>query len=86
MYVQDASYLRLSTLQLGYNLPADLIKGLDKLRIYATGNNLFILKSNDYVGFDPDVSSGNAGQLERGFDAIAYPQNRSLLLGLNVSF
>ncbi|MBU3011380.1 TonB-dependent receptor [Polaribacter vadi] len=86
LYVQDASYLRLSTLQLGYNLPSDLIKGLDKLRIYATGNNLFILKSNDYIGFDPDVSSGNAGQLERGFDAIAYPQNRSVLLGLNVSF
>jgi TonB-linked SusC/RagA family outer membrane protein len=86
LYVQDASYLRLSTLQLGYSFPADLIKGIDKLRVYATGSNLFLVKSNEYVGFDPDVSTGATGQLQRGFDAIAYPQNRSLLLGINVSF
>lgn len=86
LYVQDASYLRLTTLQLGYNFQTETMKGLSKLRVYLTGNNLFLIKNNDYVGFDPDVSSGNAGQLERGFDAIGYPQNRSLLLGLDISF
>ena len=86
LYVQDASYLRLSTLQLGYTLPSDVVKGVSKLRLYLTGNNLFLLKSNDYIGFDPDVSSGNAGSLERGFDAIAYPQNRSILFGIDVTF
>ncbi|WP_405603998.1 SusC/RagA family TonB-linked outer membrane protein [Polaribacter sp. Asnod1-A03] len=84
LYLQDASYLRLSTLQLGYNLPSDLIKGVSKLRIYFTGNNLFLVKSNDYVGFDPDVNTGSG--LQRGFDAIAYPQSRNLLLGIDVSF
>ncbi|WP_158973991.1 TonB-dependent receptor [Cellulophaga sp. L1A9] len=84
LYVQDASYLRLSTLQLGYNFPGDLISGFDKLRVYFTGTNLFLVKSKDYVGFDPDVSTGS--NLQRGFDNIAYPQNRSLLIGIDVSF
>ncbi len=86
LYVQDASYLRLSSLQLGYNLPSDLIGGIDKFRVYFTGSNLFLVKSNDYVGFDPDVNTGATGQLQRGFDAIAYPQSRSLLIGVDVSF
>ena len=86
LYVQDASYLRLSTLQLGYNLPSNLLKGLSKLRVYLTGNNLFLVKSKDYIGYDPDVNTGATGQLQRGFDAIAYPQSRTLLLGIDVSF
>lgn len=86
LYVQDASYLRLTTLQLGYNLPSNLLKGLSKLRVYATGNNLFLVKSKDYIGYDPDVNTGATGQLQRGFDAIAYPQSRTLLLGIDVSF
>ncbi|MBP1840091.1 SusC/RagA family TonB-linked outer membrane protein [Formosa algae] len=86
LYLQDASYLRLSTLQLGYTLPSNLIKGLSKLRLYFTGSNLFLVKSDDYLGFDPDVNTGATGQLQRGFDAIAYPQSRNLLLGIDVSF
>ncbi|WP_430931228.1 SusC/RagA family TonB-linked outer membrane protein [Saccharicrinis sp. 156] len=86
LYVQDASYLRLSTLQLGYNLPNRLIKGIDKIRVSFTGNNLFLVKSKDYVGFDPDANTGATGKLQRGFDAIAYPQSRSILIGIDVSF
>lgn len=86
LYVMDASYLRLTTLQIGYNFPTEGIDGLSKLRVYFTGNNLFLVKNKDYIGFDPDVSTGKAGQLERGFDGIGYPQSRSLLLGLDVSF
>lgn len=86
LYVMDASYLRLTTLQLGYNFQTETMKGLSKLRVYFTGNNLFLVKNKDYVGFDPDVSTGKSGQLERGFDGIGYPQSRSLLLGLDISF
>jgi len=86
LYVMDASYLRFTTLQLGYNIPTETMKGVSNFRVYFTGNNLFLVKNKDYVGFDPDVSSGNNGQLERGFDGIAYPQNRSLLLGLDIKF
>ena len=86
LYLQDGSYLRLSTLQLGYSLPTNTISGISKLRLYVTGNNLFLIKDKDYLGFDPDVSSGNADDLERGFDGIAYPKSTSLLFGIDVSF
>ncbi|MCG9792324.1 SusC/RagA family TonB-linked outer membrane protein [Flavobacterium algicola] len=84
LYVQDASYLRLGTLQLGYTLPKGTIKGFSKLRTYVTGTNLFILKSKDYWGFDPDVSTG--GALARGYDAIAYPKNTSVVFGVDMTF
>jgi len=85
-YVQDASYLRLSTLQLGYTLPKDIIKGVNKLRFYFTGTNLFTVKSDEYLGYDPDVSSNGDSNTLRGFDNLAYPQNRSLLLGIDITF
>ena len=86
LYVQNASYLRLTTLQLGYNFPSGLINGISKLRVYGTGNNLFLAKSNDYIGFDPDVNTGRIDRIERGFDGIGYPKNRSILIGIDVSF
>ncbi|MDO7172444.1 SusC/RagA family TonB-linked outer membrane protein [Mariniflexile sp. AS56] len=84
LYIQDASYLRLGTLQLGYTLPKNLIKGIGKFRTYITGTNLLLVKSDDYLGFDPDVNTGTG--LERGFDGIAYPKNRSILFGIDVTF
>lgn len=84
LYVQDASYLRLSTVQLGYTFPTGSMKGFTKLRAYVTGTNLFLLKSKDYLGFDPDVSTG--GALARGYDAIGYPKNASILFGVDMSF
>ena len=86
LYIQNASYLRLTTLQLGYNVPTENLKGLSKARIYLTADNLFIIKDKDYIGYDPDVSSGNANNLERGFDNIAYPKSRTILMGLDISF
>ncbi|MBU2950870.1 TonB-dependent receptor [Tamlana agarivorans] len=84
LYVQDASYLRLTTMQLGYSFPNDLVAGISKIRTYITGTNLFLLKDADYLGFDPDVNTGSG--LARGFDGIAYPKNRSILLGVDVKF
>ncbi|WP_066217756.1 SusC/RagA family TonB-linked outer membrane protein [Formosa haliotis] len=84
LYLQDASYLRLTNLQLGYTLPTDLIKGFNKFRMYVTGTNLLLVKSDDYLGFDPDVNTSSG--LTRGFDAIGYPQNRSFLFGIDVTF
>ncbi|MDC0178123.1 TonB-dependent receptor [Polaribacter sp.] len=84
LYIQDASYLRLTTLQLGYSFPKDIIKGVSNFRTYITGTNLFLLKSDDYLGFDPDVNTGSG--LQRGFDGIGYPKNRSILFGIDVTF
>ena len=86
LFIQDASYFRLGTLQIGYTLPSNLIKGITNCRFYFTGTNLFLIKAKDYLGFDPDVSSFGTDNVKRGFDNVAYPNNRSLLIGLDISF
>ena len=88
-YLQDASFFRLGTLQLGYTLPSDLLKGISGFRFYFTGTNLFLIKSKDYLGFDPDVSSYAShadSDIRPGFDNISYPQNRQFLVGLDITF
>ena len=90
-FVQDASFFRLATLQLGYTLPQDLIKGISNFRIYCTGTNLFLIKNKDYWGYDPDVNgyantTNENKEVLRGFDNINYPRNSSILLGIDVTF
>ncbi|WP_091151706.1 SusC/RagA family TonB-linked outer membrane protein [Mucilaginibacter pineti] len=77
-YLQSGNYLRIKTLQLGYTFDKNLINkiGLQKVRIYATGQNL--LTFTKYTGYDPDIS----GSIDQGF----YPQARTFLVGLSVGF
>jgi TonB-linked SusC/RagA family outer membrane protein len=83
-YVEDASYLRLKNITIGYTLDNDLMSkfGLEQARIYVTGNNL--LTWTNYTGFDPEVNSGRA--LMSGVDHISYPRSRTILVGFNISF
>lgn len=79
-YVQDGSYLRLQTLQLGYTFPE--LPGIDKLRLYLQGQNVFTLTG--YSGNDPEIGE-NTG-LQIGVDGNgAYAPPRSFLLGLNIT-
>ncbi len=83
--VEDASYLRLSNVNLGYSFPRTKLKriGVQNLRLYLTGSNLFVW--TPYSGFDPEVSTkGNS--LTPGVDFGAYPRSRSFIFGLNVTF
>ncbi len=83
--VEDASFLRLSTLTLGYTVPAKAVRriGLYRLRFYFTGSNLFVVTG--YSGFDPEVSTrGNT--LTPGIDFGAYPRSRSYVFGMNLTF
>lgn len=83
--VEDASYLRLSNINIGYTFNRKKLRriGLQNLRLYATGNNLFVW--TPYTGFDPEVSTrGNS--LTPGVDFGAYPRNRSFIFGVNVAF
>lgn len=84
--VEDGSYLRLTTLTLGYTLPKSLTQKvkMDKLRIYMSGYNLF--KITNYSGFDPEVSTRRKSPLTPGVDYSAYPKSRNFVFGLNVSF
>lgn len=84
--VEDGSFLRLSTLTLGYTLPSALTQKmhLRSLRFYVTGYNVFVL--SDYCGFDPEVSTRRKTALTPGVDYSAYPRSRQLVFGLNVNF
>ena len=84
--VEDGSFLRLSTLTLGYSLPKSLLSKvrIQNLRFYVTGYNLFCWTS--YSGADPEVSTRRKTNLTPGVDYSAYPKSRSFVFGLNLSF
>lgn len=81
--VEDASFLRLKTVQIGYNFPAKLLRNmkLSTLRIYLTGQNLWTLTK--YTGYDPEVSTRNSA-MTRGFDYSSYPKTMSFTFGLKI--
>lgn len=81
--VQDGSFLRLKTLQLNYQLKSDNINWLNQANIFLTGSNLFLWTDYNW-GYDPEVNSNGTHAVIRGFDGYNYPQNRSIVLGLNV--
>jgi hypothetical protein len=83
--VEDASFLRLGVLTMGYTLPKNLTAkfGVKNLRVYGTATNLFCLTG--YSGQDPEVST-NDRNLAPGVDYSAYPKARTLLLGVNITF
>ena len=83
--VEDASYLRLSNLTLGYTFPSKWMRKIkvNRLRLYITGTNLFCI--TPYTGFDPEVSTrGNT--VTPGVDFGAYPRSRTFVAGLNITF
>ncbi|MGV8094165.1 MAG: SusC/RagA family TonB-linked outer membrane protein [Mangrovibacterium sp.] len=83
--VEDASYLRLKNVSLGYTLPARLSKTISasQVRFYVSGQNLWTLTG--YSGPDPTVSTRNTS-LTRGWDYSAYPVARTITLGAQVTF
>jgi len=91
-WLEDGSYLRLKTLTLGYNFAPNVISKLrmKSARIYITAVNL--LTFTNYSGFDPEVDhftgvngGANSGLL-RGYDYGSYPQSRSYIIGIKISF
>ncbi|WP_188621206.1 SusC/RagA family TonB-linked outer membrane protein [Flavobacterium suaedae] len=84
-YVENGDYLRINNITLGYKLPLD-IKGIDRIRVYATAVNPFLF--TNYSGFSPELSgSGNGDPLgSAGIELDAYPTNKSYLFGLNIDF
>lgn len=91
-FIEDASWVRLRSASLSYNLPAKWLgNGIIKnLRVSVTGNNLFLITK--YKGYDPETSSYTAnstatpgGNID-GFSGFTYPALRSYLFTLNVGF
>ena len=87
--LDDASFLRLQSLTVGYTLPNKLTRkvGIQRLRFYVTGTNLFVI--SDYPGFDPEVSSyarnSSYSGLTPGIDFSSYPKSRAFTFGVNVT-
>ena len=85
--VEDASFLRLATLTIGYTLPKSLLmktRVIQNARIYATCYNLFVI--TNYSGYDPEVSAVRNTNLTPGVDYSAYPKSRQFLIGINLDF
>jgi len=83
--VEDGSFLRLKTVQLGYTFAKTFLKSLNikTARVYLSAQNLYTL--TNYSGADPEVSVRNSA-LTPGFDWSAYPRARTIIMGMNVSF
>ena len=81
-YVEDASYLRIQNIQLGYTFNTDNSKGIDKFRLYTSVNNAYTFTK--YTGYDPSASTGEpiGGGIDQGF----YPVPRTYMLGVNLKF
>ena len=80
--MEDGSYIRLKNISLGYTLPT--IKGISRARIYISGNNLLTL--TNYSGFDPEVNTYAGSNTAIGIDNLVYPQAKSFLGGIQLTF
>lgn len=85
--IQDASYVALRNVTLGYNIPQDSAArlGLSSLRIYATGSNLLYFTASDYTGFNPE-SINNTSPTTYGYQRAGSPVFSTISVGLNVGF
>lgn len=90
-WIEDASYLRLDKLTIGYTLPNATTFGLRRARVYVSGQNLFVI--TPYDGYDPEVNTNvNGADLgfrtlarpTRGVDYTSYPRSRTFTFGVEV--
>ena len=84
--IEDASFLRLNTLTLGYTIPKHIMNKIhiSNLRIYATCYNVFTITS--YSGFDPESDCIRKNNLTPCVDYSGYPRSRQFVFGLNLNF
>ena len=85
-YVEDASFLRLKLITFGYTFPKSLSSkiGTKSVKLYVSAENL--ITWTKYTGYDPEVSSYEQNNLYPGIDFGAYPNSKTFITGLNVTF
>lgn len=81
-FLESGTYLRLRSVQLGYNLPKNFLGFFKSARAYIELDNLFTI--TPYSGYSPDVNASSVYQ--RGFDEFIYPNNRTYMAGINLTF
>ncbi|MCD2421356.1 TonB-dependent receptor [Niabella pedocola] len=84
-YIEDASFLRVKNITLGYTLPAHLLTKykITKLRFYITGQNL--ITATPYSGLDPEANLYDVDNTKQGIDYGIYPSTKTVLVGLNIT-
>ncbi|MBD1420843.1 SusC/RagA family TonB-linked outer membrane protein [Sphingobacterium chuzhouense] len=82
--IEDGSYIRLKTLSVGYNIPANVFRNsfVNGIKMYVAAQNLWTW--TNYTGMDPEVST-RPGALTPGFDYSAYPRARTITFGINMN-
>ncbi|WP_053975837.1 SusC/RagA family TonB-linked outer membrane protein [Mangrovimonas xylaniphaga] len=80
-FIEDGDFVRLQSLELGFNIPLET-KVFTKARVFASGQNLFVITK--YNGYDPDFISD--GLFNRGTEFGSFPNPRTLALGVQVDF
>ncbi|MVM28481.1 SusC/RagA family TonB-linked outer membrane protein [Spirosoma sp. HMF4905] len=88
-FIEDGSYMRVKNLTIGYSIPTKALGSLtsgvvNKVRVYVSSQNLLTLTK--YTGYDPEIGSRNGTLLRSGIDYANYPQARTLLAGLQITF
>ena len=89
--IQDASYVALRTVNIGYTLPSDFAEklSLNKLRVYVSGQNLLYFTADGYTGWNPESiyqQSGSQLSTTYGYQRGGSPINQTISLGLNLEF
>ncbi|MEG1236829.1 MAG: TonB-dependent receptor, partial [Flavobacterium sp.] len=89
-FVEDASYIRLKNVSIGYSIPESAlrqVKFIDNIRLYAIGQNLLTI--TNYSGNDPEInghtSSSTAQNIGGGIDFNSFPASRTFILGIKVT-
>ncbi|MBB6463123.1 SusC/RagA family TonB-linked outer membrane protein [Flammeovirga kamogawensis] len=85
--VQDASFIALRSLNMGFTLPERWITkiGLNKTRLYCSGTNLLYIMADDYTSFNPE-GIRDEGPINYGYQRGAAPIPRSFIIGINAEF
>ena len=77
-FIEDASFLRMKTLRVGYDLNRVLNNKFSSLQIYFQGSNLFTITK--YSGLDPEISGAG---INMGIDSGAWPTRRQFIFGIS---
>jgi TonB-dependent starch-binding outer membrane protein SusC len=85
-FVEDGSYLKIKSIQVGYSLPKTVTKriGINNVRVYVQGENLFTFTK--YSGMDPESVSNGTTNKGVDFQGMLYPHTKAVNFGLDVNF
>ncbi|MEL7003120.1 MAG: SusC/RagA family TonB-linked outer membrane protein, partial [Bacteroidota bacterium] len=88
--IQDASFVSLRNLNVGYTLPANILNQfkIQSARVYVSGSNLLFFNSDDFTGWNPESvrQDTNFTAISYGYNRGGTPIVRKVVLGVNINF